>query len=114
MFCLLAPLFRLANCQIKYTSLRGLLMAPEVILDLAPEKPRKETSKFLSYSSLPQQECPSPSGASFLIKRCTLKIWLKKIYMVSHFTKNVHQAPTLRYKDYLGHYVCGLGFILWP
>ena len=29
--------------------------------------------------------------------------------MVSYFTKNVHQAPTLRYKDYLGHYVCASG-----
>lgn len=73
MFCLLAPLFRLANCQIKYTSLPGLLMAPEVILDLAPEKPRKETSKFLSYSSLPQQECPSPSRAKFSHKKMYFK-----------------------------------------
>lgn len=48
-------------------------MAPEVILDLAPEKAKKETSKFLSYSSLPQQECPSPSGAKFSHKKMNFK-----------------------------------------
>lgn len=48
-------------------------MAPEVILDLAPEKAKKETSKFLSYSSLPQQECPSPSGAKFSHKKINFK-----------------------------------------
>lgn len=82
MFPILAPLLRLPNCQIKYTSHFGLLMASEVTSDLAPKKARKETSNSSPTPVSHSMSAHHPVEPGVLIKRCTLKIWLHILLLI--------------------------------